>query len=202
MDFYTQALQSLIAEFERLPGIGRKTAERLAYHVLRSPAEEVLKLAEAIRAVKETVRNCRICFNIAEKDLCPICEDPARDAATICVVEQPKDLYAIEKTGAYRGRYHVLMGAFAPLEGVNPEDLTIEPLFRRIEAGGVNEVILATNPNFEGDGTALYIAERLKGFPGVRVTRLARGMPSGSLLEHASKTIVSDALEGRRALEP
>src|SRR5512136_2265735 len=117
MDFYTQALQSLIEEFERLPGIGRKTAERLAYHVLRCPAEEILKLATAIRAVKETVRNCRICYNIAEKDLCPICEDAARDAGTICVVEQPKDLYAIEKTSAYRGRYHVLMGTFAPLEG-------------------------------------------------------------------------------------
>ncbi len=202
MDFYTQALQSLIAEFERLPGIGKKTAERLAYHVLRSPAEEILKLATAIRAVKDTVRNCQVCYNITERDLCPICEDPARDAGVICVVEQPKDLYAIEKTGAYRGRYHVLMGTFAPLEGIAPEDLTIEALVERIRAGGVREVILATNPNFEGDGTAVYIADRLKAIPGVRVTRLARGMPSGSLLEHVSKTIVSDALEGRRAVEP
>jgi len=200
MEFYTQALQTLIGEFERLPGIGRKTAERLAYHVLRSSAEEILKLSEAIEKVKETVRNCRICFNIAEQDLCPICEDPARDRSTICVVEQPKELYAIEKTGAYRGSYHVLMGTFAPLEGITPEDLTIEPLLRRV-GEGVREVILATNPNFEGDGTALFIAERLKAFPGVRVTRLARGIPSGSLLEHASKTIVSDALEGRRSLD-
>ena len=201
MEFYTQALQNLIAEFERLPGIGAKTAERLAYHVLRSPPEEILKLADAIRQVKETVRNCRICFNIAERELCPICEDPARDPATICVVEQPKDVLAIEKSGAYRGRYHVLMGAFAPLEGVTPEDLTIEPLLRRISDEGAREVILATNPNFEGDGTALFIAEKLKAFPGLKVTRLARGMPSGSLLEHVSKTIVSDALEGRRSVD-
>jgi recombination protein RecR len=201
MEYYTQALQALIVQCEGLPGIGKKTAERLAYHVLRSPAEEILKLAEAIRAVKETVRNCRICSNITEKELCAICEDPARDAATVCVVEQPKDLYAIEKTGAYKGRYHVLLGAFAPLEGVNPEDLTLEALFQRIRTEGIKEVILATNPNYEGDGTALYIAERLKGIEGLSVTRLARGLPSGSLLEHVSKTIVSDALEGRRALE-
>jgi recombination protein RecR len=201
MEFYTQALQSLIGEFERLPGIGRKTAERLAYHVLRSSSEEILKLAEAIRAVKLSVRNCRTCFNITEGDQCPICEDPGRDRTTICVVEQPKDLYAVEKTGAYKGRYHVLLGTFAPLEGIAPEDLTIEPLLARIEAEGVQEVILATNPNFEGDGTALFIAERLKRIPGLRVTRIARGMPSGSLLEHVSKTIVSDALEGRRALD-
>jgi recombination protein RecR len=200
MEQYPQALQSLIDEFERLPGIGKKTAERLAYHVLRSPAEEILKLAEAIRSVKRDVKHCLSCYNIAEKDLCPICEDPSRDGTTICVVEQPKDLYAIEKTGAYRGRYHVLLGTFAPLEGVAPEDLTIEALAGRIEREGVREVILATNPNFEGDGTALFIAERLKAFAGVRVTRLARGMPSGSLLEHVSKTIVSDALEGRRSL--
>lgn len=201
MEFYTQALQSLIAEFERLPGIGRKTAERLAYHVLRSPAEEVLKLAEAIQSVKRTVRSCRVCFNIAEEELCPICADPGRDRFTICAVEQPKDLFAIEKTGAYRGRYHVLLGAFAPLEGVSPEDLTVGPLIARVAEEGIREVILATNPNFEGDGTALYLAERLKAFPGVKVTRLARGMPSGSLLEHVSKTIVSDALEGRRSVE-
>jgi recombination protein RecR len=202
MESYPHALQSLIDEFERLPGIGKKTAERLAYHVLRSPAEEILRLAEAIRTVKGTVRNCRVCFNITERELCPVCEDGSRDAAVICVVEQPKDLYAIEKTGAYRGRYHVLLGTFAPLEGVTPEDLTIDALVERIGTEGIREVILATNPNFEGDGTALYITERLKSFPGLAVTRLARGMPSGSLLEHVSKTIVSDALEGRRSVGP
>ncbi len=201
MEFYTEALQNLIAEFERLPGIGRKTAERLAYHVLRSSAPEILKLAEAIRQVKESVRQCRLCFNITERELCPICEDSSRAATTLCVVEEPKDLYAIERTGAFRGRYHVLMGTFAPLEGVSPEDLTIAPLLARVPAEGIREVILATNPNFEGDGAALYIAEKLKAIPGLKVTRLARGMPSGSLLEHVSKTIVLDALEGRRSME-
>ena len=201
MEFYTQALQDLIAQFERLPGIGRKTAERLAYYVLRSPPDEILRLADAIRRVKDSVRHCRLCFNIAESDLCPICDDPSRDAGQICVVEEPKDLYAIERTGSYRGAYHVLLGTFAPLEGVSPEDLTIGPLLERVKGGTVREVILATNPNFEGDGTALFIAERLKAYPGVRVTRLARGLPSGSLLEYVSKTIVSDAIEGRRSLE-
>jgi len=201
VEFYTQALQDLIAQFERLPGIGRKTAERLAYYVLRSPPDEILRLADAIRRVKDSVRHCRLCFNIAESDLCPICDDPSRDAGQICVVEEPKDLYAIERTGSYRGAYHVLLGTFAPLEGVSPEDLTIGPLLERVKGGTVREVILATNPNFEGDGTALFIAERLKAYPGVRVTRLARGLPSGSLLEYVSKTIVSDAIEGRRSLE-
>jgi len=201
MELYTEALQALISEFERLPGIGHKTAERLAYHVLRSPSGEIMKLAEAIRQVKENVRNCRICFNISEGEQCPICDDPTRDKTTVCVVEQPKDLYAIEKTGTYRGRYHVLMGTFAPLEGIAPEDLTIEALFKRVREESVREVILATNPNFEGDGTALFISEGLKKIPGLRVTRLARGMPSGSLLEHVSKTIVSDALEGRRTVD-
>ncbi len=200
MEFYTEALQNLMTEFERLPGIGRKTAERLAYHVLRTNGTEILKLAGAIRQVKESVRQCRLCFNITERDLCPICEDPSRAATTLCVVEEPKDLYAIERTGAYRGRYHVLMGTFAPLEGVSPEDLTIAALLERVPAEGIREVILATNPNFEGDGAALYIAERLKAIPGLQVTRLARGLPSGSLLEHVSKTIVSDALEGRRSM--
>jgi len=200
VEFYTEALQNLMTEFERLPGIGRKTAERLAYHVLRTNGTEILKLAGAIRQVKESVRQCRLCFNITERDLCPICEDPSRAATTLCVVEEPKDLYAIERTGAYRGRYHVLMGTFAPLEGVSPEDLTIAALLERVPAEGIREVILATNPNFEGDGAALYIAERLKAIPGLQVTRLARGLPSGSLLEHVSKTIVSDALEGRRSM--
>ena len=198
MEFYTRALQSLIEEFERLPGIGRKTAERLAYHVLRADKEEMLRLSEAIRDVKENVRHCRVCFNIAEAELCPICADPARDPGSICVIAEPKDLYAIEKAGSYRGRYHVLLGNLSPLDGVSPEDLTLDGLVARVREGGVSEVIVATNPTFEGDGTALHVAARLKEFPGVKVTRLARGMPSGSHLEHVSRTIVSDALEGRR----
>jgi recombination protein RecR len=198
MEFYTKAVQGLIAEFERLPGVGRKTAERLAYYVLRAPADEALRLADAIRAVKTRVRHCRICYSLAEGDVCSVCDDAARDAATICVVEQPKDLHAIEASGSYHGRYHVLLGAFAPLDGVVPGDLTIEALLRRVRDEGVREVILATNPNFEGEGTALLLSEKLKAFPGVRVTRIARGVPSGSQLEHASRTVVADALEGRR----
>ncbi|MBI4583053.1 MAG: recombination protein RecR [Planctomycetes bacterium] len=207
MEFYTQTLQNLIAEFERLPGIGRKTAERLAYYILRASKDEAMKLAYAIRDVKKNVKNCRICFNISETDLCSVCLDPLRDESVICVVEQPKDLYAIERTGSYKGRYHVLMGAFAPLEGIAPEDLTINGLLERIrqqfQSGRpAQEIILATNPNFEGDGTALFLMEKLKAdFPGLKITRIARGIPSGSNLEHVSKTIVTDALEGRRLLE-
>jgi recombination protein RecR len=201
MEFYTKAVQGLIGEFERLPGIGRKTAERLAYYVLRSPADEAMKLANAIRDVKKNVRHCKICFNITEGEICPICEEPSRDAATICVVEQPKDLHAIEASGSFHGRYHVLLGALAPLDGVTPDDLTLVSLLERVEQGCVKEVILATNPNFEGEGTALLLREKLKAFPGVRITRIARGIPSGSHLEHASSTIVADALEGRREMD-
>jgi recombination protein RecR len=183
-----------------LPGIGRKTAERLAYHVLRLPAQDAMRLARAIRDVKENLRYCKTCFSIAERDECPVCEDATRDPATICVVEEPKDLYAIEATGSYRGRYHVLLGTFAPLDGVAPSDLTVDALLARLRAGGVREVILATNPNFEGDGTALYLHEKLKAFPGLKITRIARGVPSGSHLEHVSRAIVSDALEGRREM--
>jgi recombination protein RecR len=197
----SQSLQELVAEFERLPGIGRRTAERLAYHVLRAPAEEALRLARAISEVKRNVRHCKVCFNITEGDVCAICEDPGRDPSTICVVEQPKDLWAIEGSGSYRGRYHVLLGAFAPLEGVTPSDLTIDALLSRLTEGGVTEVILATNPNFEGDGTALFLKEKLKAFPAVRITRIARGIPSGSHIEHAARNIVSDALEGRREMQ-
>jgi recombination protein RecR len=194
----SKPLQGLVEAFELLPGIGRRTAERLAYHILRTPPDEALKLAEAIQNVKLNLRHCKACFNIAEGELCSICEDDSRDASIICVVEQPKDLYAIEASGSYRGRYHVLLGTFSPLEGVRPSDLTVDALLERIQAGGLSEVILATNPNFEGDGTALYLRDRLKEVPGLRVTRIARGMPSGSHIEHVAKTIVSDALEGRR----
>ena len=192
------ALRALVAELENLPGIGRRTAERLAYHILRAPRDEALRLAAAIREVKTSIRHCRVCYNITEREECPICEDASRDPATICVVEDPKDLLAIEGSGSYRGRYHVLHGAFAPLDGVAPADLTIEPLLERLKEGGIREVIIATNPNFEGDGTALLLRERLQHLPGIRITRIARGVPSGSHLEHVSRNIVSDALEGRR----
>ncbi|HLU47961.1 MAG TPA: recombination mediator RecR [Planctomycetota bacterium] len=201
MEAESSVLQRLIDELERLPGIGRKTAERLAYWVLNAPAEEALGLAEAIRAVKSRLRPCSRCYHIAEGELCAICDDPSRDATTICVVEQSKDLIAIEASGVYRGVYHVLQGTFAPLEGISPKDLTIVDLLERLRAGVVEEVIIATNPNFEGEGTALYLAERLRASsPNLRVTRLARGMPSGSNLEHVSRNIVADAIEGRREL--
>lgn len=203
MEAGSSVLQKLIDEFERLPGIGRKTAERLAYWVLNAPREEALSLADAIREVKTRLRPCARCYHIAEGELCAICDDPSRDSTKVCVVEQPKDLLAIEASGVYRGLYHVLQGTFAPLEGVSPKDLTIAKLIARLREGSFDELILATNPNFEGEGTALYIAERVRsaGLP-VRVTRLARGMPSGSNLEHVSRTIVADAVEGRRELEP
>jgi recombination protein RecR len=201
MEFYTKALQSLIAEFERLPGIGRKTAERLAYHVLRQPVPEAMGLANAIREVKRTVRYCKVCYHLTEQEVCEICADDTRDRSTICVVEQPKDLHSIEGSASYRGLYHVLLGAVAPLDGVTPADLTVDALIERARGSEVREVILATNPNFEGEGTALFVGERLKVVGDVKVTRLARGMPSGSQLEHVSRTVVSDALEGRRELQ-
>ncbi len=202
MESASQALTNLIVEFQNLPGIGHKTAERLAYFVLRSPSAEVLKLAAAIHQVKENIRNCKDCFNITERDLCPICEDSSRDRSLLCVVEQPKDVYAVEQSGSYKGLYHVLQGSFAPLEGVSPQDLTVRSLLARAKGGEVREVILATNPDFEGEGTALYLHEQLKGLSNtVQITRIARGMPSGSQLEHVSRNIVSDAFEGRRAME-
>lgn len=192
------ALRALVTELENLPGIGRRTAERLAYHILRAPRDEALRLASAIEEVKASVRHCRTCYHITEREECAICEDASRDPGTICVVEDPKDLLAIEASGSYRGLYHVLLGSFAPLDGVGPSDLTIEPLLRRLAGGTVREVIIATNPDFEGDGTALLLRERLQKITGIRITRIARGVPSGSHLEHASRNIVSDALEGRR----
>ena len=196
----SRVLQSLVEELARLPGIGKKTAERLAYHLLRVPKEEALRLAHAIGEVKESVRHCKTCFHITEGEVCSICLDAGRDSGVVCVVEQSKDVYAIEATSSYHGRYHVLLGALAPLDGVEPEHLTIEPLLARIRAGGVHELIIATNPNFEGDGTALLLREKLRGVPDVRVTRIARGIPSGSHIEHVSRTIVQDALEGRREM--
>ncbi len=205
METHTEALQKLVEEFKKLPGIGNKTAERLAYYVLRTSEDEAMQLAHAIRDVKKKLKNCRVCFNITERDVCPICVDERRDDSMICVVEQPKDVYAIERAGNYNGKYHVLMGAFAPLDGITPEDLTVRSLLDRIrERAGtespVREVILATNPNFEGDGTALYLAGQLRGIPGVTVSRIARGIPSGSNIEHVSSTIVADAIEGRRGM--
>lgn len=199
MSAYSKSVTRLIDEFAKLPGIGNKTAERLAYHVLRASNGEALGLADAIRDVKENVRHCSTCYNLAEEDLCDLCRDPRRDASLVCVVEQPRDVMALEKAGTYRGVYHVLLGRIAPLEGVGPENLTIDALIERVRRGGVREVIMATNPTLEGDGTALYISNRLEGMP-VEVTRLARGIPSGSVLEFANKEMLSDAINGRQKL--
>ena len=192
-------IATLIDCFAELPGIGRKSAERLAYHVLRMPREEALAFSDALRAVKENLRPCRICFNLAEGDECSICRDARRDRSTLCVVEQVRDLLALEQTGSYRGLYHVLQGRVAPLEGSGPETLTIDPLVARIRQGGVREVIMATTPNVEGDATALFVVQRLDGLP-VEITRLARGLTVGAALEQANRDMLTDALAGRRKM--
>ena len=193
----TQSVTTLIDEFAKLPGIGKKSAERLAYHILRVHETEALALAEAIRNVKQNVRYCRRCFNLAEEEECWICRDARRDRQTVCVVEQPRDLMALEDSGQYLGVYHVLLGRIAPLEGIGPEQLTIDALVDRVRREGVKEVIMATNPTLEGDGTALHISNLLAEVP-VRITRLARGITTGSALEFANKAILADALTGRQ----
>ncbi|MGA2067104.1 MAG: recombination mediator RecR [Thermoguttaceae bacterium] len=194
----TQSVSDLIGELAKMPGIGRKSAERLAYYVLRVSRQEALALADAIRNVKEHVRYCRNCYHLAEEEECEICRDPRRDRELLCIVEQPRDLMALEEAGVYRGLYHVLLGRIAPLEGIGPEQLTIEGLVNRVRGGTFREVVMATNPTVEGDGTALYISNLLAEMP-VRVTRLARGITSGSMLEFANKEILADALAGRQA---
>ena len=193
----TQSVGNLINEFAKLPGIGKKSAERLTYHVLRAHRDEALALADAIRDVKENVRYCRVCFNLAEQEECEICRDPRRQGDLLCVVEQPRDLMALEQTGTYHGLYHVLLGKIAPLEGIGPDQLTIEALVRRVREGSFREMIMATNPTVEGDGTALHISNLLAELP-VRMTRLARGITTGSVLEFANKEILTDALSGRQ----
>jgi recombination protein RecR len=194
----TGAIARLTHELGKLPGIGAKTAERLTHHLLRAERAEVLALADALRAIKEQIRPCSRCCNPTEGELCSLCADPRRDPSVICVVEQPSDLAALERSGSYRGVYHVLHGRLAPLDGVGPEHLTMNRLVERVRAGGAAEVIMATNPTTEGDGTALYLASLLAPL-GVKVTRLARGLPSGSVLELANNQMLADALEGRRA---
>ena len=189
-----------MAELGRLPGIGARTAERLTFHLLKASDDEALSLARAIHDLKTLIHPCKVCFNPTEGELCSVCADESRDASTICVVEQPKDLLSIESTGAYNGTYHVLMGTIAPLDGVEAEDLTIGQLVDRVRAGNVREVILATNPTVTGDSTSLYISSLLEKIPDVRVTRLARGLPAGGQIEYASKTILSDAIKDRRNL--
>lgn len=193
----TESVSNLIDQFAKLPGIGKKSAERLTYHVLRVHQNEALALADAIRSVKENVRYCRTCYNLAEDEQCGLCRDPKRDHRQICVVEQPRDVIALEQTGVYKGLYHVLLGRIAPLDGIGPEQLTIDGLVRRVRDGECEEVIMATNPTVEGDGTALYISNLLADLP-IRITRLARGITTGSVLEFANKDILSEALSGRQ----
>jgi recombination protein RecR len=196
---YPEPVARLIDALQRLPGIGPKTAQRLTFFLLKRPADEVRELSEALMAVKERIVYCRVCFNVTDDDPCRICADPARETGLICIVEEPNDLLAMERTGEFRGRYHVLLGALSPLDGIGPEDLKIRELLARLDAGGTAEVILATNPNVEGEATALYLAKLLRPL-GVRVTRIARGLPVGGDLEYADQVTLSKALEGRREI--
>jgi recombination protein RecR len=192
-------IQDLIDELARLPGIGPKSAQRLAFYLVKAPAPDAKRLAEAIVAAKERVRYCRECFSVSEGDMCRICRDPGRDSTVICVVEESKDQGAIEKAGVIKGRYHVLGGAISPLEGIGPDDLRVQELLDRVSRDHVQEVILATNPNLEGNATAMYVAALLKP-SGVKVTRLASGLPVGGDLEYADEVTLGQALEGRREM--
>lgn len=198
--YSSKYLELLVEELTRLPSIGQKSAQRIAMALLRMPKEDALRLAEAIRAVKERVGLCEVCGNFSETSPCLICSDPRRDPKVVCVVEQPVDVIAFERIGSFRGRYHVLGGALSPLEGSHPEDLRIAQLLARLREGAIEEVILATNPNVAGEATALYLS-KLLGPLGVRVTRIARGVPMGSDLEYSDMVTLQRALEGRREVE-
>ena len=198
---YAPPVQRLISELGKLPGIGQRTAQRLAFHILRADADDATALADAIREVKERIGLCQVCFNLADEERCRICQDERRDAAVICVVEEPGDVIPIERTHEYRGRYHVLGGALSPIDGIDPEDLKIAELLARVEAAGVTEVVLATNPTTTGEATALHIAAALhERAPEAAVTRLASGLPVGADLEYADEVTLGQALAGRRAV--
>ena len=195
---FSPSVENLVAQLTRLPGVGTRTAQRLAFHLLRAPKDEALALAGAIGEIKERVRFCSECGNLTEEELCGICQDARRDRSLVCVVEQPVDLLSVERTHEYRGLYHVLGGALSPLDGVEPEHLRIDELLRRVDRNGVEEVVLATNPNMTGEATAAYLADRLRGR--VRVTRLASGLPVGGDLEYADEVTLGRALAGRREM--
>ena len=197
---YSGPLQSLIDELGRLPGVGPKSAQRIAFHLLKVAPEDALRLSAAIVAVKERSTLCPRCFNVAEGDLCGVCADPRRDASVVCVVEDPRDVVAVEKTGEFRGRYHVLHGALNPIEGVGPDHLRIRELLGRLDGEGITEVILCTNPNLEGEATAMYLARLLKPL-GLRTTRIASGLPVGGDLEYADELTLGRAIEGRRDVD-
>jgi len=192
-------IQDLVDQLSRLPGIGPKSAQRLAFHIVKSPSPEAKALADAIVQAKERVRFCRECFGVAEGELCRLCSDPSRDQSVLCVVEEPKDVSAVERAGVVKGRYHVLGGAISPMEGIGPDDLRIQELLDRVGRGVVTEVIVATNPNLEGNATAMYVAGLIRPL-GVKVTRLASGLPVGGDLEYADEVTLGQALEGRREI--
>ena len=199
MSDHAGAVAQLVEQLERLPGVGRKSAERLAFHILRVSESEALALADAIRRVRKDVHYCATCFNLSENETCSICADVSRDQTRLCVVEQPRDLMSMEQSGVFKGLYHVLLGRIAPLDGIGPDQLTIDALVDRVREGNFVEVIMATNPTVEGDGTSLYISNLLAEFP-VEITRLARGITAGSVLEYANREMIADALNGRQKL--
>jgi len=200
MSSYTQSIQNLMTELSKLPGIGMRSAERIAFHLLKQKPEDAMRLADAIRDVKTRIKHCSVCYNLTEQDPCSICANPARDQSVVCIVEQPKDLLALEATGLYQGVYHVLLGRISPLEGIDPSDLTLDAFVKRLDSGTIREVIMATNPTLEGDGTALHIQSLITRFPDVQVTRLARGLPTGSNIEYANRNILADAISGRQRM--
>ena len=199
MSEYQGAVSELVQHLGRLPGIGRKSAERLAFHLLRVSEQEALALADSIRRVRQDVRYCAGCFNLSESETCAICADLNRDTTQLCVVEQPRDLMSLEQSAVFKGVYHVLLGRIAPLDGIGPDQLTIDALVDRVRTGNFTEIIMATNPTVEGDGTSLYISNLLAEFP-VNITRLARGITAGSVLEYANREMIADALTGRQKL--
>jgi recombination protein RecR len=202
MAAYTESIQNLMNLLAALPGIGTRSAERIAFHLLKQNPQEAMKLADAIRDVKTRIKHCSTCFNLTERDPCDICSSPTRDPSVVCIVEQPKDLLALESTGLYKGVYHVLLGRIAPLEGVGPDDVTVDQLMQRLASGQIREVIMGTNPNMEGDGTALHIQSMIAArFPNIAITRLARGLPAGSNIEFANRNILADAISGRQKMQ-
>ena len=199
MTLYAGPVQDLIDELGRLPGVGPKSAQRIAFHLLKLPKDDALRLATAIAVVKDKVAFCQTCFNISEGDRCGICNDPRRESTVVCVVEEPRDIVAVEKTGEFKGRYHVLQGAISPIEGIGPDQLRVKELLTRIEPEGIEEIILCTNPNIEGEATAMYLGRLIKPL-GLKVTRIASGLPVGGDLEYADELTLGRALEGRRTM--
>jgi len=197
---FTQSMEALITALRKLPGVGPRTAERFAFFLLTQPASVSKEIAQGVMRLKETTRFCRVCYNLAEAELCAVCQDPGRDKTVVCAVEHPKAIIALEKAGQFKGLYHCLLGALSPLDGIGPKDLTIDALRNRLRAGTVRELIVATDSDMEGESTALYLVRELKGLPGLKITRIASGLPMGSNIEFSDQVTLTRALEGRRIL--